>query len=70
MNCHAESKEMFIPTSGEKQGETVERLLLLVFLTWSPLHQGQRHLPVSLSVQVIARRELQDKELLCWGHTN
>lgn len=33
----------------------VERLLLLVLLTWFPLHQGQTHIPVSLSVQMIAR---------------
>lgn len=56
MNCHTGSGEKFIPISGEKQGEAVERLLLLVFLTWSPLHQGQTHPLVSLNVQMIARQ--------------
>lgn len=54
MNCHKGSNEKFTPVSGENQGETVERLFLLVFLTWFPLHQGQTHLLVSLNVQMIA----------------
>lgn len=64
MICHTGSSEKFIPVSAEKEGETVERVFLVVFLSCFPVQQGQTHLLVSLNAQVmIAVEELQDKDM-------